>query len=80
MTIITKQVVVAKIMYARMPEHNKKQNMIRNNCARRGSDTEANVQTANTHKSEELGPKIRQGQAVNKSTAKNKATTEFHMQ
>ena len=78
LTITTKQVVVAKIMYARMPKHNKKQNMTRNNCARRGSDTETNVQTANTHKSEELGPKIRQ--AVHESTAKNKATTELHMQ
>ena len=52
LTITAKQVVVAKIMYARMPEHNKKQNMTNNNCARRGSDTEANVQTTNTRKSE----------------------------
>ena len=52
--------------------------MTGNDCARRASDTDANVQTTNTHKSEELGLKI--SQAVHKSIAKNKATTELHMQ
>ena len=38
-TITTKQVAVAKIMCARMQKHNNKQNITRNNCLRRGSDT-----------------------------------------
>jgi len=33
-------------MYIRISEHNKKKNMANNNCARPGSDIEANVHTA----------------------------------
>ena len=57
LTITTKQVSFAKRMYITIPEHNKKQNVARNNCARPGSDTEANVQTTKHAKVRVWAPK-----------------------
>ena len=59
--------------------HRNEQNKANENCEKRGSGTEANVQTSKHAKVKNWIKKIRQ--AVHKSTAKNKATrTELRMQ
>ena len=57
LTITTKQVSFDKRVYIRLSEPNKKQNMASNNCARPGSDTEANVHTAKHAKVRNWVPK-----------------------